>query len=264
MCLFLAGVSRTTRYTRGEIWDFACLLEFCVAMAPTIHVQGMYMLTALMCMAMLPFSGSSNAGLPCTLKFTPAVNGISDTDDMLLSMVTAGEGGAVEIPRKLTRALTLSVRVPQGLSLKATDLAYSMPKETPVGGGDEDGNDAGTPTLRDAESNKPKQSLAEFMKDMEEQRLKRPLVQDDGGVSIVDMQLRKSDIVRIAELELRHHGGAFEVQDILKAGGDQSEVKNAELGGCCCIGVDGGSLIISMCTITAANGSCVGVTGVCL
>jgi hypothetical protein len=219
------------------------------------------MLAAIIHVAMLPISGSSNAGLPCTLKFTPNVHGMSDTDDMLLSMVSAGEEGAVEIPRMLTRSLKLSVRVPQALSLKATDIVYNIPKDTQFGG-DEGGNDADAPTLRDAESNKPKQSIADFLRDMEEQRYKRPLVQDDGGVSIVDMQLRKSDIVRIAELELRHRGGAFEVQDILKAGGDKTEIKNAELGGCCCVGVDGGSLIMSMCTISAANGSCVGVTGV--
>jgi hypothetical protein len=231
----------------------------------SIECTAVFLVTA--CLAMLPSCGASSGRLPSTLKFTPAANSMSDTDDFLLSMVTAGEEGAVEIPRMLTRPLKLSVRIPQALSLRAADVIYRIPREVQIGapaegeGQGKEGSDQDQKSQTIAEAEKPKQTITEFLQEMEEQRYRRPVVQDDGSVSILDMQLRKSDIVRVSELELRHRGGAFEVEDFLKAGGDKKDVKNAELGGCCCIGVDGGSMILSMCTISASNGSCVGVTG---
>jgi len=144
-----------------------------------------------------------------------------DTDDVLVTMFAAGPGGTVDVERG-GRPLKVSLKVPHALKLRAD-----------VGGQGE------------------------------------AVWEDGGAVSLMEAELGKGEVFDVQGLHLRHNGGRFEVEDLAEGTGDGGEgsssgnstVKNGMLGGCCCIGVEGGGVDLSGCTISADGGSCVGATG---
>ena len=149
-----------------------------------------------------------------------------DTDDVLVTMFAAGPGGTVDVERG-GRPLKVSLKVPHALKLRAD-----------VGGQGE------------------------------------AVWEDGGAVSLMEAELGKGEVLEVQGLHLRHKGGRFEVEDMAEGtggggGGSSSSssnssnitVKNGMLGGCCCIGVEGGGVELSGCTISADGGSCVGATG---
>eukprot|EP00961_Rhodomonas_salina_P023825 320342-Rhodomonas_salina.2 len=79
----------------------------------------------------------------------------------------------------------------------------------------------------------------------------RPRTDTPGHV--VDMCAEKESDVAFDNLQLRHAGGNFD--------SGSSDNQSTEVGAACCIGVDGGFLQMSSCSVSAVNGTGVGLTG---
>jgi hypothetical protein len=79
------------------------------------------------------------------------------------------------------------------------------------------------------------------------------IVAEQDCVSAIAVSTVRDSEVSFTNLHLRHGGGSFDIES--------STDESKEFGSACCVGVDGGSLQMNECSVSAVNGTCIGLVG---